>query len=152
MNLGSDDNRWGFFGRVWVVFLAVGRKKQMKWAVWSPTSERAPVGWNAGSSKKLWNQTACTSPHTHPPSSLRFWTTEDVICHISKVGEEARDCSPFRNVGILSLQRNISSRAYYYISLRQYLKQRVSSVSPCLSLVRPYGEIILLNDGWGWLI
>lgn len=103
-------------------------------------------GWNAGSSKNfeislLAPHTITNLLHTHVHTQSRplpwFWTTEDVISHISKVWEETRDCSPFRNAGILSLRRNISSWAHYDISLRQYWKQHVSSVSLCLSLTWP---------------
>ena len=158
MNLGSDDNGYFFFffqrggGGV---LAGEGRNR------WNDRREkmsrlkpdiRKSTGWmKCRFLQKLWNQPPLLPP-PHALVSPVFWTTEDVICHISKVGEEARDCSPFRDAGILSLRRNISSRAHYYISPRQYWKQRVSSVSLCLSLAGPWREIILLNDVWGWLI
>lgn len=51
--------------------------------------------------KKLWNQ--LFAPHTrnykrthkHTCVEAWFWTLEDVICHISKVEEDARSRSPF---------------------------------------------------------
>lgn len=71
MNLGSDDNRFFFFLEGWVGGRCFGgrRKKQMKWqgkkwAVWSATSERAPVGWNAGSSKNF--EISPLPSYTHP--------------------------------------------------------------------------------------
>lgn len=116
-------------------------------AVWSQTSEKSTVWMKCRFHQKLWNQPPPPRPNlTHTPSSLRFWTREDVICHIWKVGEEERDCSPFRDAAILSLQRNISSRAHYYISPPQYWKQHVPSVSLCLSYRAIIKQIILLND------
>lgn len=128
------------------------RKKQMKWQgeknepFEAQHQKEHRFGWNAGSSKNfeislLAPHTITNLLHTHVHTQSRplpwFWTTEDVISHISKVWEETRDCSPFRNAGILSLRRNISSWAHYDISLRQYWKQHVSSVSLCLSLTWP---------------
>lgn len=128
------------------------RKKQMKWQGekmnrLKPNIRRStgldemPVPQKNFEISLLAPHTITNLLHTHVHTQSRplpwFWTTEDVISHISKVWEETRDCSPFRNAGILSLRRNISSWAHYDISLRQYWKQHVSSVSLCLSLTWP---------------
>lgn len=85
MNLGSGDNRC-FFGGVWVAILArEGRNRwndREKWAVWSPTSDRAQVGWNAGSSKKtLKSDCSHVSPHNRP--LLISWVLNYGGCYLS---------------------------------------------------------------------
>lgn len=124
------------------------KKKQMKWQKkWSCLKpnirKRVLFGWNAGYTKNFEINPPTPPSLTHTPSSLRFWTREDVICHIWKVGEEERHCSPFRDAAILSLERNVSSRAHYYISPPWYWKQHVPSVSLCLSCRAIIKQIIL---------
>lgn len=126
--------------------------KKKKRAVWSPTSDAAPVGWNAGFLQKLWNQPPpLLLSSSLTPSSLRRFELGRMLSVTFQKCERRRGTVHLSETLVFSLYGETHPAEHITISARhKYWNQRVSSVSLCLSLAGPWGEIIFLNDVWGW--